>query len=32
MNTVHCKIFFRKKKYLLNLIKNQINFDKIFEK
>ena len=21
MNTVHCKIFFRKKKYLLNLIK-----------
>ena len=35
MNTVHCKIKFSKKKYLLNLIKNQIKsnkFDKIFEK
>ena len=31
MNTVHCKINFRKKKNN-KLNKNQIKFDKIFEK
>ena len=32
MNTLHGKINFQKKKILLNSNKNQINFDKIFEK
>ena len=31
MNTVHYKIIFEKKN-ILNLFRNQINFDKIFEK
>ena len=32
MNTLHGKINFRKFFFLLNSNKNQINFDKIFEK
>ena len=32
MNTVHCKINFSKKKIFIKLNKNQIKFDKIFEK